>query len=337
MAKIFLIGSHLNYNLEHFTKIACEDLGQKVSFFGYKDLMRQYPSFVRMGITRSSKVRSLSKHLFLNRINLAIRNEIRELNPDLVISIKGEMVSPETVDWLRENVGVKTALWFPDDPRFFDSLVKYIAPHYDHVFTASERAITMYREIGVKNVDFLPFACEPTVHKKMNLTEAEYDFYKSDVCFVGTYTPRRAKMIKTLWRVGVNVRVWGPYWQYFVKDSRINAGVFGQEMVKVFNASKIVLNLHEHSDIPYKVNMRVFEAAGCGAFLMTDNSYGLNQMFSIQDEIVTYDSSEDLIRKVGYYLNSEQAGLFQEKALSRAYEKHTYQLRLKKLLQHVGL
>jgi spore maturation protein CgeB len=336
MAKIFLIGSHLNYNLEHFTKVACENLGQSISFFGYKDLMRQYPLFVRMALTRSSMVRSFSKHLFLNRINQTIRNTIKELNPDLVISIKGEMVTPETLEWLRRNVGVKTALWYPDDPRFFESLVKYIAPHYDHVFTASKRAITMYREIGVKNVDFLPFACEPLIHKKTNLTETEYNFYKSDVCFVGTYTPRRAKMIKNLWKAGVNVRVWGPYWRYFVKDRKINAGVFGQEMVKVFNAAKIVLNLHEQSDVPYKVNMRVYEAAGCGAFLMTDNSYGLNQMFSTQDEIVTYDSSKDLIRKIGYYLNSEKRSVFQEKALLRAYEDHTYHLRLKRLLEHVG-
>lgn len=83
-----------------------------------------------------------------------------------MLSIKGEAVKPETIEWISREVGAKTALWYPDDPRFFNSLVKYIAPSYDYVFTPLQRAIKRYKEIGCRAVHFLPFACEETIHKK---------------------------------------------------------------------------------------------------------------------------------------------------------------------------
>jgi len=66
-----------------------------------------------------------------------------KFNPDLALSIKGDAVKHETVKWMKRELGTKTALWYPDDPRFFNSLVRYIAPSYEYVFTASEKAIPM--------------------------------------------------------------------------------------------------------------------------------------------------------------------------------------------------
>lgn len=334
MARILLIGSHLNYNLEYFAKKAAESLGHEVRFFGFKKMLGRSATISRMAITRSSVVRSLSKYCFLNAINEVIQTEALDFSPDVMLSIKGEIVLPKTVHWMNRAVGCKSALWYPDDPRYFRSLVCHIAPHYDYIFTASERAKEMYYRIGAKNVEYLPFACDPDVHKRIELSKSEEESYSSDVCFIGTFTRRRANVIRSLSKAGISVRVWGPYWKTFFGDSRnVNDGVYGPEMVKVFNAAKVVLNIHEPSDLPYKVNTRVFEAAGSGAFLVTDKSYKLDQTFHVGSEVITYHNIDELIKKIKYYSEAEDRKLIGFKAQERAYCDHTYQQRMLELLR----
>ena len=153
--KILLLGSHMNYNLEQYVYMNLVKLGHEVRFYGYKESLGKFANPIRMAITRSKLIRDLANVFWLNRINNEIKRIAETFYPDLVLSIKGEAVKPKTVEWIREELGAKTALWYPDDPRFFNSLVKYIAPSYDHVFTASEKAIDMYKDIGCRKVHLI--------------------------------------------------------------------------------------------------------------------------------------------------------------------------------------
>jgi len=284
-------------------------------------------------ITRSKLLRDAVSLTWLNRINDDIKRVAETFCPDLVLSIKGEAVKPETITWIKEKLGAKTALWYPDDPRFFNSLVKHVAPCYDYVFTASERMIPIYREIGCDKVHFLPFACEETVHKRIKLTEEDRKKYEANVVFVGTYTPRRARLIKKLEKAGIQVKIYGPYWKYFKISGDVNDGIYGPEMVKAYNAAKIVLNIHVEDDISYKVNMRVFEATGSGAFLLTDNTREVGKMFDIGKELVTYDDEESLVKLVRYYLSAEdEIREISDKGRERAYKAHTYKERITSLI-----
>jgi spore maturation protein CgeB len=326
----------MNYNLEHYVYMNLVKLGHEVKFYGYKEKLGRLANPIRMAITRSKLIRDLASVFWLNEVNEEIKRIAEDFKPDLVLSIKGEAVKPKTIEWVREKVGAKTALWYPDDPRFFNSLVKYIAPSYDHVFTASEKAMDMYKEIGCSRVHFLPFACEPTVHRKLSLP-GESDKQKGlGVVFVGTYTRRRAKLIKVLEKAGVKVEVYGPYWRYFKWGNNVHDGVYGPEMVKVFNSAKVVLNIHMEDDLPYKANMRTFEATGCGAFLVTDYVYGLERMFEIDEELVVYVDEGELLKLVKYYLHAEEEReIISKRAQEKARNKHTYEKRVIELLNKI--
>ncbi|MEM0126274.1 MAG: DUF3880 domain-containing protein [Candidatus Bathyarchaeia archaeon] len=213
--KVLLLGSHMNYNLEHYVYMNLVRLGHDARFYGYKEKLERLANPVRMAITRSKMARDIANMLWLNKVNEEIKEVAVKFRPDLILSIKGEAVKPSTVEWVKRELNAKTALWYPDDPRFFNSLVKHIAPSYDSVFTASEKMISAYKELGCKNVHFLPFACEPTVHKKVKLNEEKRRKYEADVVFVGTYTRRRARFINALENAGIMVKVYGPYWKYF--------------------------------------------------------------------------------------------------------------------------
>jgi spore maturation protein CgeB len=308
-------------------------LGHDVKFYGYKERLGRLANPIRMMITRSKLMRDLSSLFWLNKINDEIKEVAEAFQPDLVLSIKGEAVKPEIIKWIKDELGAKTALWYPDDPRFFNSLVKYIAPSYDHVFTASEKAIGMYKEIGCEKVHFLPFACEPTVHKKLSLYDERSTLNYSDVVFVGTCTQRRSGLIKALEKTGIKIEVYGPYWRYFKRSRNVHDGVYGPEMVKVFNSAKIVLNIHVEDDLPYKVNMRTFEATGCGSFLLTDYAYGMEKIFEANKELVIYTDKSELVELIKHYLDAEEEReVVAERAQRKASKEHTYEQRINQLL-----
>ncbi|MEM3833357.1 MAG: glycosyltransferase [Thermoprotei archaeon] len=332
--KVLLLGSHMNYNLEHYVYMNLVRLGHDVRFYGYKEKLRRLANPVRMTITRSKMARDIANMLWLNKVNEDIKEVAEKFRPDLVLSIKGEVVKPSTVEWIKRELNAKTALWYPDDPRFFNSLVRYIASTYDYVFTASERIIPAYKEFGCRNVHFLPFACEPTVHKKVKLNEEERRKYEADIVFVGTYTRRRAKLINALENAGIMVKVYGPYWKYFKCGDNVDDGIYGPEMVKAFNAAKIVLNVHVKDDVPYKVNMRAFEATGSGSFLLTDKTDGIEKMFDLNEEVAAYEGGKDLVELAKYYIDSnDEREEIAYKAQEKAYRKHTYGNRVNRILE----
>ena len=105
--------------------------------------------------------------------------------------------------------------------------------------------------------------------------------------------------------------------------------IIGNDMVNAINSYKIHLNCNIADDINY----RTFETTGCGTFLLTNYTPGLEKLFDIGKEIVVYNDLEDLDNKVKYYLDNEDE---REKIAKAGYERvkseHTYLERSKKLI-----
>ena len=106
--------------------------------------------------------------------------------------------------------------------------------------------------------------------------------------------------------------------------------VIGKDMVDCINSYKIHLNCNISNDINY----RTFETTGCGTFLLTNYTPGLEKLFDIGKEIVTYSSIQDLSEKVSYYLNNDDE---RNRIAKAGYEKskanHTYYERSKKIIE----
>jgi spore maturation protein CgeB len=54
-----------------------------------------------------------------------------------------------------------------------------------------------------------------------------------------------------------------------------------------------------------KANMRVYEALGCGSFLLTDHANGIEDLFQVGKEIIIYNN-DDLLEKIDYYLSNKR-------------------------------
>jgi spore maturation protein CgeB len=108
----------------------------------------------------------------------------------------------------------------------------------------------------------------------------------------------------------------------------------GPEMVKSFNAAKIVLNVHADTDVDYKVNTRTFEGTGCGSFVLNDRTHGVDDYFRVGKELICYDNERELIELAKYYLDSdEEREEVSLRGRERAYRDHTYASRLTRVIE----
>lgn len=320
------------WDMGRFCVKALKNLGHNIKVFNYRkqakligmSTLSQFPCFHQWGIDKA---------------NTKMKKEVTEYNPDALLTLKGELILPETIEWVRDKLGVPTILWCPDDPQLFNTVSRRIAPAYDYVFTNSTDAIYWYRDIGVKRVKWIGFGCDPGLHRRVILTKEEKMKYGGDICFVGTFFPERLEILRVL--KDFDLKIWGPGWNnIFKKEEELlklygNEGVFLEEMVKIYNARKIVLNI-QHVQQKYgrlTVNMKIFEVTGCGAFLLTARQKGIEDLFEIGKEIVCYESKEELMELVKYFLNNqEEREKIAINGQKRAYKDHTYEKRMKEIL-----
>ena len=306
--------------------------GSEVKFLGYADLLNNsYHESIRTLWSRSKLAREFSTPIWLKKVNEVYLSTSSSYNPDVILSVKGETLLPKYIDKIKKNVNSNIALWFPDDPRFFNSLVKDIAPHYDTIFTSSKNAINLYRSILVDNVYRLPFGCDPYIHKgTLNIQSMK----KKRALFIGTFSPKRYRFLKSLIKFGVPLDIIGSKWGSFLSGHVVRDAVTGFEYTKTIQSYPVVINLHQ--DINYGPNMRTFEVTGSGGVLLSDRAEDITDFFRDNEEIMIYDSIREAAEKIKLMLNDTELLLnFSKLSQERCYKFYTYDQRVKELLNHI--
>ena len=110
-----------------------------------------------------------------------------------------------------------------------------------------------------------------------------------------------------------------------------------KESCFIFRSSKINLNITLRS-IRTGIPLRAFEIMGSGGFLMTNYQEDLLDFFEPGVDFAYYDSYEDLLGKVEYYLTHEEE---RQMVARNGYEKvkkyHTYRNRFDTMLKIMNL
>lgn len=276
----------------------------------------------------------------------------RELRPNLVLVMNGLHVFPADhayhVDLIRQ-MGIRTAIWFADDPYFTDHTAA-LAPHYDYVFTHEMSCVPFYQGLGCGQVHYLPLAANPAVFKPVAVSHD----YQSDICFIGMGFPNRIALFNELtpYLLGRKVIIAGGMWDRLAHFELLKQGIKLQwvpieESVKYYNGAKIVLNVHRLTydatfnrnsrNIPgFSINPRTYEIAGCGTLQITDYRNDLEQYYRPGHEIETYRSTGELVHKINHYLiHGEERLRIAMGGLRRTRVEHSFAARLVKLLDIV--
>ncbi len=144
-----------------------------------------------------------------------------------------EELDKKTIRRISDAGQTVTFNWFTDDHWRFDSYSRHWAPCFNWVATTANSALLKYAALGYKNVIKTQWACNHYAYQKLELP------ILYDVTFVGQPHGMRRKIISSLRDAGIDVRVWGNGWE----SGRINQ----EEMIRVFNQSRVNLNLSNAS------------------------------------------------------------------------------------------
>ena len=167
--------------------------------------------------------------------------------------------------------------------------------------------------------------------------------YGSDISFVGAGYPNRRVAFRRL--MGLDFKIWGSDWEgegVLRKHIQLDgARVSSREMVKIFNATRINLNLHSSVRAEEAVtrgdfvNPRTFELAACGAFQLVDNRGLLPELFG-PDELAMFSGMDELLERIEYFLaRPEEREQWARRGRERVLAEHTYAHRMAALIEHI--
>ena len=111
---------------------------------------------------------------------------------------------------------------------------------------------------------------------------------------------------------------------------------YWSEMPKVFRMSKINLNF-TIPNIKSGIPLRIWDVLGYGGFLLTNYQAEIPYYFKEGEDLVCFDSLEDLCEKVGYYLeHEEERKRIAWNGYRKVREKHSYIERIRTILDTVA-
>ena len=319
---------------------ALREIGHTVRCF---ESPAMYPAFTGLKELQLPPENILKiENSFIHIVSQAILAHVESFEPHLVLAMAQAPVDKNILLRIK-NSGIRTAMWFVEDYSIFNYWKLY-APLYD-IFAVIQKEpfITELRKIGQENSLYLPLAADPSFHKPIHLTNDEQREYGADIAFLGAGYPNRRLAFRHL--AGRNFKIWGSDWEgesLLSKNIQRNGQrISSEDSVRIYNATKININLHSsvhteqlvsHGDF---VNPRTFELAAMKAFQLVDERSLMGELFG-SDELVTFGDMEDCCRKIDFFLSHPvEREQYREKAFVRVLKEHTYVHRMRTLVSSI--
>jgi spore maturation protein CgeB len=272
----------------------------------------------------------------------------RAADADLVIKHSGVGAEDEALE-----AGVveckskytRVAFWDVDAPETLarvegDSYDPFRAliPQYDFIFTygGGPPVVNHYLKLGAQSCHPIYNGLDPEHHHP----EASAADLMCDLAFVGHRLPDREKRVEDFFLRAAELApemkfvLGGEGWGGKALPPNVRwIGHVATHQHNVVNCSaRMVLNVNRESmaNVGFSPPTRVFEAAGAGACLITDEWPGIDQFFTPNREILVAASAEEIVEHLRRH-SAEDSRLIGHSMRRRACLEHTYELRVKKV------
>ena len=331
------------YGGSHPIACACarafKTLGHRAELLDFAPFYQGYQTLKEVSKDKATTLRLTQDLLkFLGEMLMA---RVRDFHPDVVFFLAQAPVEPQLLRALRRE-GPLLAYWFVEDFQVFPYW-RDLAPEVDAFFTLQrEPFFSELKKLGLKNYGFLPLASDPEVYRPLAMTPEEGRRLGAAVSFVGAGYRNRQEFFQGL--MDFDLKIWGSDWNLnsplrpYIQNN--GARVSEEEAVKIFNASRINLNLHSspyHGGINPEgdyLNPRTFDLAAAGAFQLVDLRGQLPDFFQPEEEVATFGSLAEARDKIDYFLAHEKERLeVARKGQERSLRDHTYRVRLAQALE----
>lgn len=241
------------------------------------------------------------------------------------------------------SMGIKRINFLTDDPWnpvhyapwFFPSL-----PFYDIVFSPRRSNIDDLLKAGCLNVQYLPFGFDSELfYPELSITALEKNQYTCDVLFAGGGDKDRANSIAALIHTGINVHLYGGYWERFLETKAFTHGMADiPTLRRAIKCAKVVLCLVRRANRDGNC-MRTFEVPAVGACMLTEDTQEHREIFGDEGKAVVYFKTiPEMVEKTRWLLahDTERQRLAQNAHQLITQGKHTYKDRLESMLSVAG-
>ena len=280
------------------------------------------------------------KHPGLMQLYGALQAAIKEHRADVLIV---DNCFPYHPDWL-QRLPVYKVLRTSDGPlAAYDRDFAYLHA-YDHVLyhsPAYSPDMGMAEKLaycGVKRADFWPLALFDAMHDPTMGEEALFNIKRDiDVIFVGALFPNKMPLLATVKKAfGQHFRMHGMAgWKKNLYFNLMHgfpgwvSPIKFEQYVPLYQRAKIGINIHNRGK--YTVGgFRLFELPGNGVMQISDGGEYLGEFYKVGKEIESYETAEELIDKVKYYLAHDDA---RERIARAGYRRVMRDHRLRRRLE----
>lgn len=190
---------------------------------------------------------------------------------------------------------------------------------FDLIVSAAPHFVDRLRKAGARS-ELLRLGFEQTILDRLgnHTKDVELAFVGS----VGKDHQQRLELLEELCRK-VPISFWGAGADNLPASSplrgRVKPPLWGYDMYRQLQRSKIALNIHIDMAEQYAANMRLYEATGVATMLLTDWKVNLPELFEPGKEVVAYRSAEECVELVQYYLSHDS----EREAIAKAGQQRT--------------
>tara|TARA_R100000049_G_C1952868_1_gene102274 strand:- start:13 stop:936 length:924 start_codon:yes stop_codon:yes gene_type:complete len=238
----------------------------------------------------------------------------------------------DDIEWLPDS---PNACWLVDTHLGYDQRLKW-AMHFDNVFLAQKDDVAKMNYDGVKNVHWLPLACnsylDPSYKEMQANIKGDIDLTRSyDCCFVGFLNEGVEGDSNSHNRIDFLDYVFNAF-----PNSWLAFNLFFIDCAVRYNKAKVGLNVSIKNDL----NMRFFEALSYGVCqLANTDMVGWEELGFVEGEhFLGYSSLEEAVEKIQWALENPKE---REKIAKEGHElvrsAHTYEHRINEMLNIVGV
>jgi spore maturation protein CgeB len=239
---------------------------------------------------------------WLGRYSERVVEHCRQARPELLLATG---IAPLTASALAEigRLGIARANLLTDDPWNKTKEAGFFWPallQYDTIFTCRHSHIPDLRGYGCRDVQFLWLSYNPALHfREEPADEHERARYACDLAFVGGGDETRRALVLELLRAGVDLKLYGGYWDRFPDTSAHYHGfVIGRELRLAVAGGLANLCMGRAANRDGHA-MRTFELPAMGACMIVEDTAEHRELFGPEGDCVFYyRSAADIVGHV---------------------------------------
>lgn len=269
-----------------------------------------------------AKLRGRAGHLSPELVSQRAATVVRDLKPDVVLVIRGDVFTQEFWQTAADICG-HVAVWMYDEMR---------RTEFDPALVGQYARLATYSALDTQELVRRGFdALHVPLGFDASTRTADVSAGTGVISFIGAPFAKRTNALAALMAQGLPVMAWGRGWSdhpydrartWRLKGSGIPNGrdVPGAEAHAIMRNSIATLNIHGDQD---GFTMRTFEAAGVGAVQLIDRA-DVAEYYAPGEEVLVFDGHEELVEIARRVLaHPDDFRQLRERAQERTFAEHT--------------